>query len=484
MKLKVHIGLRLLIVTIALVTAQYGVVLLALFLPIYLPASLNLSFAKKVGTMLDEDEDEEEDEDKDETKRLLNKVREAARKEVSQHLKAINEEGAKKIEDIVDRKMEIFKDIPINKLKKAVDELEEVNKTVAELKARQQSEETKKEDFFKTKLKEVFPKIRESMLQGKSFRFQLGEENKAPDLINSASFGDRVIFGFREAGVSFAALPELFILDLIQVMTGGPGSNPLSWIERNVHTQTPGPPVIVGNPTPVLEGAQKPQLGYVWVENKVTAETIAAIVPVTKQAVFNYTMLEQEVRFELMRRLAEILQQQIINGNGTSPNLKGINTYAQAFSAGAFAGKVEAANDYDVLVAAAVQVLNNNYVPSAALVSHVARGRMAMAKDSNGAYALPPFVTNGGVQVYGLRVIGTNELTAEGFIVMDPTKSLFNWVENITIEIGYVNDDFEKNIYRLRGELQGMHRIKEHEKLAFVKGNFDTAKAVLETPTA
>jgi hypothetical protein len=139
------------------------------------------------------------------------------------------------------------------------------------------------------------------------------------------------------------------------------------------------------------------------------------------------------------------------------------------------------ANEFDVLVAAATQVLQANFVPTAALVSHLSKGQMSMAKTADGVYAMPPFVTNGGLEVYGMKIIGTNEMATDQFLVGDFTKSLFNWVENITIEIGMIDDDFAKNQWRIRGELQGMHRIKTHEQTAFVKGDFSVAKAAMET---
>lgn len=469
MKLKLNVGIKLFAIALALV------IVYVFFHSLAIPGSAALAFAAVTKADTEEEEPDEDEEDAD-TKTLLKKVRAAARKEVETHVKAFNEDGEAKIQKIVDKKMEIFKDVPVDKLKAAVENYEAANTAIAELKARGSAPEGEKENLLRKRLKEVFPDIKKRFEGGaKSFRFQVAETKAAgEDQIDSAAFGDRVIFGFREAGVSFEALPELFILDLIQVMAGGPGSNPLSWIERNVFTQS-GPPVVSGNPATVAELASKPQIGYKWVENKVSAETIAAIVPVTKQAIFNYTMLDQEVRFELMRRLASILQGQIINGDGSSPNMKGINAYAQAFSAGTFAGAVLNANEFDVLVAGATQILNSNYVPSAALVSHNSKGKMSLAKGSNGQYVMPPFSTADGLNVYGLKVIGTTEMPTDQFLIMDPTKSLFNWVENIVIEVGMIDDDFEKNLYRLRGELQGMHRIKEHEKLAFVKGDFSDA---------
>jgi len=398
------------------------------------------------------------------------------------HLKAYNEEGQRKVETIIDKKMKLFSKLPLDKLKRIVDESEEINNALAELKASQKtSAEKKKEDFITKSLNAAFPELKKAIeAGGKSFKFTIGE-TKAPNLVNLASFADRSIIGFREAGVSYAALPEIFIFDLIQTMNGGPGSNPLSWIERNVHTQA-GPPAIVANPTPVAESAVKPQLGYQWVENKMSGEVIAAIVPVTKHAVLSYAQLEQEIRFELMRRLAYVLQDQIINGTGTSPQLKGINTYATAFAAGVFATAVNFASQYDVLVAAATQVLNNGFVPTAALTSNNSLGQMSLNKDSGGGYVVPPFATAGGLNVYGMKVIGTAHMPTDQFLAGDFSKSLFNWIENITIEVGWINNDFEINQWRIRGELMGVHRIKAHETGAFVKGDFSVAQAALETP--
>jgi HK97 family phage major capsid protein len=177
-----------------------------------------------------------------------------------------------------------------------------------------------------------------------------------------------------------------------------------------------------------------------------------------------------------------VLQDQIIRGDGVSPNLKGIYEYATTFAEGGFAGVVDEANEFDVLVAAATQILNANYVPKTALISHTTKGIMSLIKGSNGQYVLPPFISAGGLQVYGMNVISANAIQGDEFLVFDPSKSLFNWVESPTIEIGMINDDFEKNIWRLRCELQGVHRIKEHEKLAFVLGDFSVAKAAMETP--
>ena len=428
---------------------------------------------------------------------LLEKVKSAAKTEVEQHLKAYNDEGKKALDAIIEKKMAIFKDVPVEKLKGVVDEMEQINKAIADLKAKKAATKTfvgKKASFLEKKLKEVWPEMSKHLYNnqrvGAGFTIRLDDVDGEKTIttpqgqkINSTSFGAGVIRGFREAGISFEALPELFILDLIQTMSGGPGSNPLSWIERNVAAVggAGANTVTALNPTSVAEEATKPQLGLTWVEASVVSRTIAAIYPVTKQAVFNYPQLESEIRFELIRRLGMILQQQIINGDGTSNTLLGINSYAKAFGAASFAAAVNNANEFDVLVAAATQIILNGFVPNFALVNPATHGAMNMTKTTDGVYIMPPFSSQSGLNVYGMKVIGTRDITGDAFLVGDSSKSLFNWVEGITIEVGMINDDFQKNIWRIRGELQGMHRIKSHEAFAFVKGDFSVAKGLLET---
>jgi HK97 family phage major capsid protein len=424
------------------------------------------------------------EQEKDQTE-LLTKVKAAAKTEVESVVKAFNEDGEKKIEALVEKKVQAFKDqfkdMPLDKMKQAVADMEEMNKAVADLKAKQAATtpRNRKENLIQKALKEHWDEMQKAFKSvgnnSKSYGFKLERKFQT-----SASFGDRVIFGFRESGIDTAALPEAFILDLIQVMSGGPGSNPLSWIERNKVVDV-GPPAYVTGPETVAEQGTKPNMKWAWVEKKVSASTIAAMVPITKQAVYNYPLLEQEIRGELLREFAIVIQQKILKGegDGTGDDVKGLFEYAIPFAAGEFAGEVQDANEYDVIVAAATQILNANFVPSMGLITHNTKGLMSTRKATDGHYVLPPFSTVDGLNVYGVKLKSTNVLTDQEFLIMDPSRALWNWVENPQIEVGYINDDFAKNIWRLRVEAQGMLRVKEHERPAFVKGDFTTAKGLI-----
>ncbi len=52
----------------------------------------------------------------------------------------------------------------------------------------------------------------------------------------------------------------------------------------------------------------------------------------------------------------------------------------------------------------------------------------------------------------------------------------------MNIQVGYVNDDFTKNLVTILAEMRAVHYVKSNHYGAFVKGDFATAIAALVTP--
>jgi len=308
---------------------------------------------------------------------------------------------------------------------------------------------------------------------------------KAVSPITTASFGDRVIIGLREPGVDYPRLPERFIFDYISTMTGGSGSNPLSWVELVNGSGAPG--------WQQGEGVEKDSMNWTYVEKKVSAEMIAVWTPVSRQALLNWPMLEQEIRFELTRRLLNVLDEAVINGDGTINTIYGIKYYANTFDAGSLAGTVVEANRGDVLRAAIGQVKKGagtasstigGFTPNLIVVSQDTYTSMDLEKSSlNGQYLLPRFIDQEATRIKGVMIIASNFIADDEFIVGDFTRYLFNFVENLRIDVGYINAQFVQNLVTIRAELYGMGRVKNHEKPAFVKGDFTTAIAELTQGT-
>ena len=54
--------------------------------------------------------------------------------------------------------------------------------------------------------------------------------------------------------------------------------------------------------------------------------------------------------------------------------------------------------------------------------------------------------------------------------------------QSVSIEVGYNADNFVKNYKTIRAEWRGVTFVKNNDRTAFVKGDFATDKAALETP--
>lgn len=304
---------------------------------------------------------------------------------------------------------------------------------------------------------------------GTNVRFQV----KAVAPISLSSFGTGVLRGYDEPGITGKPYNPRFIMGLISVMNGGPGSNPISWVERIPKE---------GGPAWTLELATKPGMDFTLVRNSAEAQYLAVTTEVTKQALLSMPVLQQEIYDLLNNELNNKLEQDIITGSGVAPIIKGIQTYATAFAAGSLAGTIQDPNEFDVLRAAIGRVLKANFFPNAILVSIDKATSMDLTKGSDGHYVLPPFTTAEGTVIKGVRVYATNFVGDDDFIVGDMTRYLFNIVEGLTIDVGYINDQFVKNLATVRAELFGMGRVKNQEALAFVKGTFTAAKAALAIP--
>lgn len=301
-------------------------------------------------------------------------------------------------------------------------------------------------------------------------------DTKVVGPITSASFGIGVNQGHREAGVNEKAYNKRFIFSLIDTMRGGADSNPLSWVEKKPKD---------GTAAWTAENATKPGMDWVWNAAEVTAKTLAVTSVVTKQAVQNRSILLNEIRSGLMKELYDVLDKSVIGGTGLGEEINGISKYATPFAAGNFAAKILDANDFDVLRVAVGRVYKANFSATQIVVSVDKATEMDLEKSpTNGHYVLPPFTSANGTVIKGVPVIATNFIGDDEFYVGDFSKYLFNIVEDATIDVGHVNDQFIKNQFTIRLEMAGMGRVKFHDTLAFVKGTFTTAKAAINKPAA
>lgn len=262
-----------------------------------------------------------------------------------------------------------------------------------------------------------------------------------------------------------------FMRELVRVLTTD--NLYIAWAE-----QANADPGVAGQ---VAEGAAKPQTDFDMVERSAKVEKTAVWIKVSKEALADIKFLRSEIDTEL-RELVELkLDEQILSGDGVTPNLKGILEYAPAFTGGGQV--VPAANKYDVLIAAIAQVVAANFMPDTVVLNPVDFYGMQLVKDVEGRYLIPPFMSNGYYTVGGLRVVPNNGVTSGSFLVGDFKKDNLAIREEFNVQIGYVNDDFTKNLVTILAELRAVNYIKTNHVNAFVQGTFIAAEFLLEATT-
>lgn len=296
---------------------------------------------------------------------------------------------------------------------------------------------------------------------------------KAAGTMTSANYtGGTVGLSSLEPGLTRIARRAPF---LRQIITSRPVlSQYVVWAEQQN---------VDGGAAATAEGAAKSQADFDIVEASKKVEKITAYIKVSKEALDDIPYLNSEIRTELLELLNLKIDADILGANGTTPNIKGILSYATTFSVAStvLALGVDEANNFDVIRAAVWQVVNANFQPNYVLVNPIDAAAMDMAKASDGHYIMPPFTTVNGQQIAGLMVIENTGVTAGDFVVGDFTKSNLGIREEINITVGYENDDFTKNLVTILGEVRAVHYIKSNHTGAFVKGTFSTAKAAMET---
>lgn len=290
--------------------------------------------------------------------------------------------------------------------------------------------------------------------------------------ITSNYSGGQVALSQLESGVARIVRRRPFLRQLINV--AGTISKYITYIEQ----KNPE-----GGADMTAEGALKSQADFDLVETSKAVKKVTAWIKVSKEMVADLPFMRNEIDTELMELVELKLDSQILSGNGTGDNLEGLLQNATAWSAGGFALSIVAPNEFDVLRVAIAQIqgleFNANYI----LLHPEDCAKMELTKTSQGEYTYAmSYIVDGIVRVKSIPVIENTGITAGTFLVGDFTKSNLRIREDLNVQVGYVNDDFTKNLMTILCEARAVHYVKSNHYGAFVKGTFSTAKTALLKP--
>tara|TARA_R110001606_G_scaffold85719_6_gene194310 strand:- start:2307 stop:3545 length:1239 start_codon:yes stop_codon:yes gene_type:complete len=278
-----------------------------------------------------------------------------------------------------------------------------------------------------------------------------------------------------EGGVNRVVRRRPFMRELVNA--AGITSRFCVWIE-----QANPDPGVAGQ---VGEGIAKPQTDFDLVEASSQVKKTAVWIKVSKEMVDDLPFMRGEINSELMELVELQLDAQILLGDGTGDNLTGLDTYAQPFTPAAqFLANIPFANESDVLRVAMAQIENANFIPNYIVMNPADVAAMELNKTSAGEYTYPMFVpqADGITRVKGVPVVVNPGVPSGDYYIGDFTKAQLRMREDLNVQVGYVNDDFTKNMMTVLAEARACFFVKSNDVNAFVHGTFAADIAVLLQP--
>jgi HK97 family phage major capsid protein len=198
-----------------------------------------------------------------------------------------------------------------------------------------------------------------------------------------------------------------------------------------------------------VQGAAKAESALTFNKYNVPVETIAHWLKVSRQlmmdapAVVSY--IENRLRFGVEAKVDD----QLLNGNGTSPQLSGL------LDTGNYTVYTPTSGDnlINAINRAKYQLWAAGYIPDAVIVNPADWGaqEIEQATDGQYLYGLPGLMS--GMNPFGVRVVISTQMPAGSFLIGKFAEATGVWNrEGTVVEMAYDGNDFTSNLITIRAE--------------------------------
>lgn len=201
----------------------------------------------------------------------------------------------------------------------------------------------------------------------------------------------------------------------------------------------------------VAEGAPFPESTAKWQVYSKSLEKVGDTLPVSEEFFYDAAQFAAELENFLRVNVMTKINNDLVNGNGATPNIAGILIQVPNYVA--VAAGIVAANVYDLvaLVGAKISSLyGSKYSPNVVLMNSNMIIKYKLTKDANNNYLMPPFVTKDGQTIDGKLVLEVNQLADNTMIVGDNRYGAIYEEPGFTVETGYSGTDFTDDMRTLK----------------------------------
>lgn len=204
------------------------------------------------------------------------------------------------------------------------------------------------------------------------------------------------------------------------------------------------------NAAGVAEAAKIPESTFAPTLAKANVVNVAHYTKITKQLADDAPALAAYINTKMLYGLQNKVESQIVNGNGTAPELKGL--LADGSFTNASDQLTGAKNLFDLLLLLQGVAETAAYEPEALVLNPMTWAQLAMEKDSQDRYLLggPGLAAN--KSVWGIPVVTSSAVPAGKFIFGNFTQTVTIYDrQQVAVEMTGTNeDDFTHYLYTIR----------------------------------
>lgn len=223
------------------------------------------------------------------------------------------------------------------------------------------------------------------------------------------------------------------------------------------------------------EGGDKPESKMEFSEADAPVRTIAHFIRVTKQLADDAPALAAYINTRMMYGLNRRIEKQLLNGDGSTSNLKGIFASGNYTAHGFTEDNMPTGSTVlDLIRRCAATMRKNGYTANAVFLNPMDFDTLRGMKDTNGAYLMgSPLQSGTDIRPWGLRVIESPEVTEGKFMVADTVMGATIYDRQAPVIEMFEQDanNVTKNLYTIRCECRMAFAVETAN--AFIGGDLE-----------